>query len=136
MKGKIILSSSIIGVSLMLVGQLSFSINDAFVKLTVKELESEFSTFNVLFIRGIITTFLIYMYLKFIEKKRILNILKIKKYHERGIYEVLTALFFFIGLITMPVSKVYTLLMTNPLFVTLFAYFFLKENVGFRRWEQ
>ena len=50
MKGKIILSSSIIGVTLMLVGQLSFSINDAFVKLTVKELESEFSTFNVLFI--------------------------------------------------------------------------------------
>ena len=34
----------------------------------------------------------------------------------------------------MPISQVYTLLMTNPFFVTIFAYFFLKERVGLRRW--
>ena len=34
----------------------------------------------------------------------------------------------------MPVAEVYTLLMTNPFFVTIFAFLFLKEKVGIRRW--
>ena len=49
-------------------------------------------------------------------------------------YEVLTALFFLVGLILLPISEVYTLLMTNPFFVTIFAFLFLGEKVGIRRW--
>ena len=37
-------------------------------------------------------------------------------------------------LILLPVAEVYTLLMTNPFFVTIFAFIFLKEKVGIRRW--
>ena len=69
------------------------------------------------------------------KKKNILSIFKIKKYHLRGIYEVLTAVCFFTGLILLPVAEVYTLLMTNPFFVTIFAFIFLKEKVGIRRWS-
>ena len=43
--------------------------------------------------------------------------------------------FFFVALILLPIAEVYTLLMTNPFFVTIFAFLFLKEKVGIRRWS-
>ena len=134
MKSKILFSTGIVGILLMMAGQLSFSINDSLVKLTVREIGTDSSIYSVIFSRGIITTSLLGIYLIYFEKKNLLNILKIKEFHFRGLYEVLTALFFFSGLIFLPISEVYTLLMTNPFFVTIFAYFFLKEKVGFRRW--
>ena len=134
MKSKILFSTGIVGILLMMAGQLSFSINDSLVKLTVREIGKDSSIYSVIFSRGIITTSLLGIYLIYFEKKNLLNILKIKEFHFRGLYEVLTALFFFSGLIFLPISEVYTLLMTNPFFVTIFAYFFLKEKVGFRRW--
>tara|TARA_Y100000590_G_scaffold442875_1_gene571554 strand:+ start:1173 stop:2066 length:894 start_codon:yes stop_codon:yes gene_type:complete len=134
MKRKYILSAGSIGIVLMMLGQLCFSINDTLVKEIVVDSKNNLSVLNVIFLRGLITTFLIFLYLKFYEKKNITNIIKIKKFHQRGIYEVLTAISFFIGLIFLPVAEVYTLLMTNPFFVTIFAFIFLKEKVGIRRW--
>jgi len=118
----------------MIIGQLCFSINDTIVKFEVKKIENIFLIFNIIFIRGIFATIIIFIYLYFFEKKNIFKIIWNKNYYFRGIYEVATALFFFTGLMFMPISQVYTLLMTNPFFVTIFAYFFLKERVGLRRW--
>ena len=115
--------------------QLCFSINDSIVKLSVEEINNNISTINVIFIRGLFSTFFIFVYLKVIQKKKIFEILKIKSFHVRGLFEVMAALFFFTGFILMPVSIAYTLLMTNPFFVTIFAFIFLKEKVGFRRWS-
>jgi len=134
MKRKYIFSSGTIDMIFMMLGQLSFSINDTLVKEIVIDSQNSLSVINVIFIRGLITTFLILLYLSFYEKKNIINIFKIKKYHQRGIYEVLTAICFFTGLILLPLAKVYTLLMTNPFFVNIFAFVFLKEKVGIRRW--
>ena len=133
MKRKYILSGGAIGIIFMMLGQLSFSINDSLVKEIVINSSNKISVINVIFLRSLITTFLLFLFIKIYEKKRILNILLIKNYHKRGMYEVLTALFFFTGLILLPVAEVYTLLMTNPFFVTIFAFFFLKEKVGLRR---
>jgi len=135
MKRKYILSAGAIGIIFMMLGQLSFSINDTLVKEIVIDNKNNLSIINILFLRGILTTAFIFLYLKFYEKKNILNIFKIKKYHLRGIYEVLTAVCFFTGLILLPVAEVYTLLMTNPFFVTIFAFIFLKEKVGIKRWS-
>ena len=135
MKRKYILSAGAIGIIFMMLGQLSFSINDTIVKEIVIDNKNNLSIINILFLRGLLTTSFIFLYLKFYEKKNILNIFKMKKYHLRGIYEVLTAVCFFTGLILLPVAEVYTLLMTNPFFVTIFAFIFLKEKVGIRRWS-
>ena len=118
----------------MVISQLSFSINDSIVKLIVQESNNKNSFLNVIFIRGLITTFVIYLYLTLIEKKRIKNIIININYHKRGLFEVLTAFCFLTALVLLPVAEVYTLLMTNPFFVTIFAFFFLKEKVGFKRW--
>ena len=134
MKSKILFSSGAIGIILMMGGQLSFSLNDSFVKLAVIEIGIDTSIFSIIFTRGIITTILLGLYLIIFEKKNLFAILKIKKFHIRGLYEVLTAIFFFTALIYLPISEVYTLLMTNPFFVTIFAFLFLKEKVGIRRW--
>ena len=135
MKRKTLFTYSLLGILLMIIGQLCFSINDTIVKFEVKKIENIFSIFNIIFIRGIFATIIIFIYLYFFEKKNIFKIIWNKNYYFRGIYEVATALFFFTGLMFMPISQVYTLLMTNPFFVTIFAFIFLREKVGIRRWS-
>ncbi len=134
MKRKYILTSGLLGIVFMILSQLSFAINDSFVKLIVQESNNNYSILNVIFIRGLITTFVVYLYLLIIEKKKINNIFNNINYHKRGLFEVLTAFCFLTALILLPVAEVYTLLMTNPFFVIIFAFFFLKEKVGFQRW--
>ena len=80
MKRKYILSVGLIGIIFMMLGQLSFSINDTLVKEIVIDSSNNMSVINIIFLRGLITTFLILMFLVFYEKKNIANIIKIKKY--------------------------------------------------------
>ena len=64
----------------MMAGQLSFAINDSFVKLAVKNIEIDRSIFSVIFTRGSITTLLLGLYLIIIERKNLITILSIKKF--------------------------------------------------------
>ncbi len=63
MKRKYIFSAGLIGIIFMMLGQLSFSINDTLVKEIVIDSSSNMSVINVIFLRGLISTFLILMFL-------------------------------------------------------------------------
>jgi len=134
MKRKYIFSPAILGILFMILSQFSFSLNDSLVKLIVIESSNQLSLLNTIFIRGLFTTLVILLYIKIVERKNLITIVSQIPYHKRGLYEVLTAICFLSGLILLPFAEVYTLLMTNPLFVTIFAFLFLKEKVGARRW--
>ena len=77
MKRKYIFSAGLIGIIFMMLGQLSFSINDTLVKEIVIDSSSNMSVINVIFLRGLITTLLILMFLIHVYNlsnlKRILN---------------------------------------------------------------
>ena len=135
MKKKLNITANTKGLFLMLLGQLSFAINDTIVKYMVKLSENDFSTLNIIFIRGIFTSTLVFLIIIFFTKNNLKDLFLNKISYLRGLFEVLTALFFFAGLVLMPMANVYTLLMTAPFIVTLYAFFFLNEKVGIRRWS-
>ena len=68
MKTNTLFSYSIIGIILMIAGQLCFAINDTIVKFEVKNIENNYAIFNVIFIRGLFATFFMTIYLLFIDK--------------------------------------------------------------------
>ena len=129
------INNNVKGLLLMFAGQLFFAINDVIIKYTVKLSNNDYSTLNIIFIRGIFTSLLIFFIILIFTKTEIKKIFSDKRSYLRGLFETLTALFFFAGLILMPVSIVYTLLMTAPLIVTLYASLFTNEKVGLRRWS-
>ena len=129
------INNNVKGLLLMFAGQLFFAINDVIIKYTVKLSNNDYSTLNIIFIRGIFTSLLIFFIILIFTKTEIKKIFSDKRSYLRGLFETLTALFFFAGLILMPVSIVYTLLMTTPLIVTLYASLFTNEKVGLRRWS-
>ena len=135
MKKLLNISDNTKGLFLMLLGHLSFAINDRFVKFMVTESENNFSTLNIIFIRGFFASILILLIIFIFTQNNLKTVFKNKQSYLRGFFEVLTAAFFFAGLILMPMANVYTLLMTAPFIVTLYSFFILKEKVGIRRWS-
>ena len=68
------LDNNLKGLFFMILGQLCFAINDTLVKYSVKLTESDFSTLNIIFIRGIFTSFFICIILFFFTNNGIKNI--------------------------------------------------------------
>jgi len=134
MKKFLNISNNTMGLFLMLLGQLSFAINDSLVKFMVKTSENNFTTLNIIFIRGFFASILILIIILLFTQNNLKSAFKNKKSYLRGFFEVLTAVFFFAGLVLMPIANVYTLLMTAPFIVTMYSFFILKEKVGIRRW--
>jgi len=123
------------GVIFMILASLFFAINDSLVKFAVKDIQHDNALFQVIFIRGFITCFLILMLIIFSKKLDYKKLFYDKRSYIRAAFEVMAAFSFLISLILMPMADVYTLLNTAPLIITAAGAIMLKEKVGIRRWS-
>ncbi len=118
------------GIIFILVGMLVFSIQDSIMKY----IYSSTSLYEVYTIRTLVSFVIIIMFLKFLKRPIVF------KTH----YPILTfcriILFFFgfssfyVSLTIMPLATATALFFVSPFLITIFAKFFLKEQVGPRRW--
>lgn len=124
------MSPNTAGALIMMVSMMAFVINDTFLKLT----DGAVPLFQLIFIRGILATALIYAWARFVGRLRpailrrdkVLIIL-------RGLSEVVTAYLFLTALFKMPIGNLNAILQVVPLTVTLASAIFLREPVGWRR---
>ena len=119
----------------MVLSQFFFSSNDAFVKYVLSFHDNDISVLGqVVFIRGVFTTFFIGLVLYFKKEFKLQKMLGSRKLWTRGLIEGACAIFFFLGLATLPLGDLYVLLNLAPIIITASAAIILKETVGWRRW--
>ena len=124
------MSENFRGALIMMICMSAFVLNDAFVRLAGDSLPLA----QILFIRGLITTFLL---LAFAIYGGVFS-LKVSKKDKwriffRSIAEALTAYFFLTAVMKMPFANVTAILQILPMTVTLAAAFVFKEKVGIIR---
>ncbi|WP_394688957.1 DMT family transporter [Hoeflea sp.] len=118
------------GALFMALSMAGFTINDSIVKL----LTDEMSVAQVMFLRGVIATALIYMLARHQRALRPLRLLRDKWVALRVFGEVGGTITFLIGLSQVPIANASAILQALPLAVTMGAAMFLSEPVGWRRW--
>lgn len=115
----------------MMMGSMAaFTLNDACIKATAGELP----LFQILALRGILTTAMIYVLarrlgaLSFDLPRRDWGLIALRSFSELG-----ATFFFLTALLNMPLANVTAILQVLPLTVTLGAALFFGESVGWRR---
>ena len=119
------------GIILILIAMMVFSVQDGI----MKHIFNFVSLYEVYLIRTLVSFALILTFLK-IKKKKIVF---------KSQYPLLTfcrvILFFFgfssfyISLTVLPLGFATALFFVTPFLITIFAHFFLKEEIGIRRWS-
>ncbi len=118
------------GALLMMASMFSFALNDTFIKLLAGQVPLN----QVLFLRGVLTTVLIYVMIRLMGPMR----WRIPRRDAwlvalRVLAEAASAYFFLTALFNMPLANVTAILQSLPLTITLAAAVFLREPVGWRR---
>jgi S-adenosylmethionine uptake transporter len=118
------------GAVLMMASMAAFTFNDAFMKVVSRELP----LFQVLTLRGVLTTVLIALVMLVMGKIRFDIPRRDRKYVGiRVLAEAGSAYFFLTALFNMPIANVSAIMQALPLTVTLAAAVFFREPVGWRR---
>ena len=131
---KTIVNNELLGIFYMILCQFSFATNDAMVKFIYQNYDEIFVLNQLIFIRGIFALFFIGVFLYFKNQLDFKVIFSSRQLKIRGFFEALAAIFFFIGVATLPFGMVYVLLSLAPIILTTFGALFLNEKVRWRRW--
>ncbi len=131
---KTIINNELLGIFYMILCQFSFATNDAMVKFIYQNYDEIFVLNQLIFIRGIFALFFIGVFLYLKNQLDFKVIFSSKQLKIRGFFEALAAIFFFIGVATLPFGMVYVLLSLAPIILTTFGALFLNEKVRWRRW--
>ncbi|WP_422370476.1 DMT family transporter [Hoeflea sp.] len=118
------------GALFMSLSMAGFTLNDSIVKLMTDDI----SVAQVMFLRGIIATVLIYIFAWRRGAIRPIRLLMDKWVALRVVGEVGGTLTFLTGLANVPIANAAAILQALPLAVTMGAALFLAEPVGWRRW--
>lgn len=124
------LSINIRGALFMSLSMAGFTFNDSIVKLLTDDL----NVAQVMFLRGVVATLLIFLLARHRRALRPLRVLIDPWVGLRLIGEVGGTLTFLIGLSHIPLANASAILQALPLAVTMGAALFLSEPVGWRRW--
>ena len=124
------MSANQMGALFMMASMAFFVMNDAFMKVT----DGAIPLFQLLFLRGILTTLLIVALALWLKSLHF-NIARRdwKLIAMRSAAEMMTAYFFITALFNMPLANVTATLQALPLTVTLGGALFFREAVGWRR---
>ena len=119
------------GIIFILLGMATFSIQDALIKFIFNDA----ALYELYFGRTLAAIILLVSYLKFSNKK-----IELKTY-----YPLLTTIrvicfffgfsFFYVSFTFMSLAMANALFFSSPFFMSIFAKFFLKEQIGVRRWS-
>ena len=124
------LSDNMKGAILMMCSMAAYTFNDACIKL----IGPEMPIFQLMFLRGVTTTILIYLMARSFGKIRLnLPSRDWATIAFRTACEISTAYFFITALMHMPIANVTAILQVLPLTVTLGGALFFREVVGWRR---
>ena len=119
------------GIILILIGMLIFSIQDSIMKYIYNSV----SLYEIYIIRTLVSFLIIFLFLKLTKKPIIF------KTHYPFLTFCRVILFFFgfssfyISLTIMPLVTATALFFVTPFLITIFAKFFLKDQIGLRRWS-
>ena len=118
------------GAVLMMVSMAAFTFNDAFMKM----ISAKLPLFQILMLRGILTTCLIALVMLAMGR---LRFAVPREDHwlvfTRVVAEAASAYFFLTALFNMPIANVSAIMQALPLAITLAAAVFFREPVGWRR---
>lgn len=106
-----------------------FIIND----IIAKTLADDINPGQIMFVRGLIMVVLLALVIKYTKQRITLDQIKSKPMVIRVALEAIATSFFLVGFSNLPVANASAIMQSLPLVVTIGAYLFLKEPVGWRR---
>jgi drug/metabolite transporter (DMT)-like permease len=118
------------GALIMALAMASFTANDALVKSVTPHM----NTGQIMFVRGVMTTLMIYLVARHFGALRSLKSILRPLVLLRTLCEIVASLMFITALGKLDLANASAIMQSLPLAVTLGAAFFLSEPVGWRRW--